>query len=98
MTRIEIENKIEDCSTKIKSLKLEIVALYYQSLLLSDDKQWFTEEIESHPKLKYQRKPYFLDGKSVGRIHWNENFKDEGTGKIITIERNKVVRINGDFI
>jgi len=98
MTRIEIEQKRKENFDKIEELKKENIELYKQAMVISDEKQWFTEEIESHPKAKYQREPNYLDGKLVGRIHWNEDFKDEDTGKLITIERSQLVKVDGEWV
>jgi len=97
MTRQEIEAKRQSNFQKIEELKRENIELTKQSLLLSDDVQRFEEKIESHPKLKWQRKPNFLDGKLVGRIFWNEDFFDGDTGEKITIERQQVVRVDGEW-
>jgi len=97
MTRQEIEAKRQENLQKIKAIKEENIELAKQAILLCDETQRFEEKIESHPKAKYQRKPHWLDGKLVGRIFWNEDFKDEDTGKVITIERQQVVRIDGEW-
>jgi hypothetical protein len=98
MTRNEIEQKRKENKDKIEALKRENIELAKQSILLSDEIQQFTEKIESHPKSKYQRKTNYLDGKLVGRIHWKESLKDEGTGESIEIERSQIVRINGEWV
>jgi hypothetical protein len=98
MTRSEIEQKQKENFDKIEGLKREIIELTKQAMLLSDEVQQFSEEIESHPKVKYQRKPHYLDGKLVGRIHWKELFQDEDTGNPIEIQRSQIVRINGEWI
>jgi len=97
MNRQEIEAKRQENFQKIEALKLENIELAKQNIFLCDDEQWFEEKIESHPKRKYQRKTNFLDGKLVGRIFWKENFKDESTGDVVTIERQQVVRVNGEW-
>jgi len=98
MTRKKIEQKRKENFDKIEALKRENIELAKQAILLSDEVQQFTEEIESHPKIKYQRKPNYLDGKLVGRIHWKESFKDEYTGDSIELKRSKIVRINGKWV
>lgn len=97
MTRQEIEAKKQSNFQKIEDLKKENIELTKQDLLLSDDIQRFEEKIESHPKGKWQRKPSRLDGKLVGRIFWKENFIDEDSGEVIEIERQQVVRIDGEW-
>lgn len=97
MTRAEINRRIAANNNIIKDRQAANLALYRKSLTISDDKQWFKEEVESHPKQKYQRKPHWLDGQLVGRIHWVEEFKDEDGGESVFIERNRIVRINGEW-
>lgn len=85
MTRNEIKQRIKENFFEIKSLEQENIELTKQAILLSDDEQQFIEQIESHPKSKYQRKDNYLDGKLVGRIHWVEEFKDESTALTLAI-------------
>ena len=68
-----------------------------QDLLLCDDVQRFEEKIEQHPKQKWERKSNKLDGKLVGRIFWKEDFIDEDNGEVITVERQQVVRVDGEW-
>jgi hypothetical protein len=98
MTREQIENQRKANFEKIEALKCENIELARQALLLSDGKQWFTEEIEHHPRRRYERGSNELDGKLVGRIHWKENFDDEDTGDVLEIERSQIVRINGEWL
>ena len=97
MTRTEIETKRKANFNKIEELKRENIELAKQGVLLSDDEQWFTEAIESHPKPKYSRHAHYLDGRLVGRIHWDQVFEDESGGKPITIRRSEVVRVDGKW-
>ena len=99
MTKRERVNaEIEKNKEKIRDLNKQNLEIHKETLLLSDKKQWFTEEIESHPRAKWQRKDNELDGKLVGRIHWNQSFEDKGTGEIVTIERSRLVRVDGEFV
>ena len=99
MTKRErLELKKEKNFALIEEIRRENIELTKELYLLSDEKQWFREEVESHPKQPYQRKPHFLDGKLVGRICWNDVFKDEDSGETVTIERSEVVRVNGVWI
>lgn len=34
----------------------------------------------------------------MGMICWNEDFVDEDTNEVITIERHEVVKINGEWV
>ena len=98
MTRIEIDQKRKENFDKIETLKRENIELAKQAILLSDEEQQFVEKIESHPREKWQRKDNYLDGKLVGRIHWKEEFKDESDGSSIFINRQRVVRVDGEWI
>jgi hypothetical protein len=95
MTRKEIDVIISDNKKKIQAILDENRELSRQKCLICDEDGFFTEEIEHHPRRPYQRGRNALDGKLVGRNHWFENFKDEDTGELVTIERTEIVRIDG---
>lgn len=95
--RNEIREEIAAKKKQIDGIIHEIIELQKESLLLCDEEQWFREKVEQHPRQKYQRKDYWLHNKLVGRVHWNEDFKDEDTGEVITIERSQVVRVEGEW-
>ena len=95
-TRQQIIENIKEKRQQIGTLYEEINQLYRESLLLSDDEQWFTEKEETE-EIKVGRKKEkrtFL----AGRIHWNETFKDADTGQEIVIERSRLVRVNGEWV
>jgi len=98
LTRAEIHKRITANEDKIRELRRENEQLFRQSLLLSDDKQWYTEKVEHHPKEKWQRQQHPLDGKVVGRINWKERIQDGDTGQYVEIERSQVVRVNGEWV
>lgn len=77
---------------KIEELKKENIDLTRESFLLCDDKQWYKEEMKDvkQGKNKSQR--------LIGMVCWNENFKDEDTGAIVTIERSQAVKVDGEWI
>lgn len=75
----------------MQKLHTEIVELKKEALLLCDDVQWFVEKKEVIGRGKSKREVL------VGRIHWNEDFKDEDTGETITIERTEIVRVDGEW-
>ena len=83
---------------KIKQLEAEIIEIRKEGMLLSDKKQWFTEE---EVEVLICRRPKKYETKLIGKIHWKETFKDEdlpdGSGDI-TIDRHKTVRVNGEWI
>ena len=98
MTRNEIELKRRENFDQIETLKLENIKLARQAMLMSDENQQFTEEVENYPDAKKGSTGNILNGQLVGRIHWKESFKDEDTGKSIEVERSKIVRFNGEWI
>ncbi|HEX8334710.1 MAG TPA: hypothetical protein VF622_18955 [Segetibacter sp.] len=95
VTRKEIEASIQAKKEAIKTIKTEIVELSKQSLLFSDEEQWFTEKLET-VTYRENRKKVSVE-KLIGRRHWNEDFRCENTGKVITIERSEVIRIDGQW-
>jgi hypothetical protein len=91
-TRQKISEKVKANCKKIDELNAKNLELLRKSYLLSDDKQQFIEKEETSGKGK--KKVVQL----VGRIHWIQKFKDNSTGKYISIERSRPVRINGEWI
>lgn len=85
-----IDAKIE----KIKQLKTEITELRKESILLSDKHQQFTEKEE---EVLICGRPKKYETKLIGRIHWKDDFVDEDTGDVITIDRTQIVRVNGEW-
>lgn len=96
VTRKEIEDLITAKKETIQQFKKEIIELNRQALLISDEEQWFTEEKEIVTECEGRKKRKVE--KMVGRINWNEDFKDEDTGEVITIERSQVVKMDGDWL
>jgi hypothetical protein len=97
-TRAEIKARKSEITAESARLSEEYLSLIREGYLLSDDEQRFEEKVESHPILKYKRKPHPWDGKLVGRIYWTEEFTDEGTGDKILIDRQRVVRVNNVWV
>lgn len=95
--RQRIHDKICKNLLTIEKLKQQNLELTKANLLLCDKEQRFEEKIESHPKRRGQRLPNELDGKLVGRVYWHEDFLDEDTGEVIRIERQQVVRVDGEW-
>jgi len=85
-----VEAKLE----KIKQIKTEIIELNREAVLLSDKKQQFTEKEE---EVLICGRPKKYETKLIGRIHWKDDFVDEDTGDVITIDRTQIVRINGEW-
>lgn len=76
----------------IEQLQRGITLLERENCLICDDKQWYKESIETEPFSKRK------ETRNVGRIYWNENFTDEDSGETITIERSRMVMINGEWL
>ena len=92
--REQLEMEIAAKKEQITKLKTEIIELRKETILLCDDKQWFTEEEEEHI---IKKRPKIIEKFLVGKRHWKEDFKDEDTGEVVTIERCEVVRVNGEW-
>lgn len=92
--REQLEMEIAAKKEQITKLKTEIIELRKETILLCDDKQWFTEEEEEHI---IKKRPKIIEKFFVGKRHWKEDFKDEDTGEVVTIERCEVVRVNGEW-
>lgn len=95
MERKEILQQIEDNTQKIKKLKEANRELTRQNMLLSDNEQWFTEKMETI-RTRQNGKIVMIE-RLIGKIHYNEAFKDEDTGETIIIERCDIVRVDGNW-
>lgn len=94
-TRKQIRDNIEANYQAIKKLQLEINEFEKQYLLLSDDvQQYFEEDVE----VIIKKRPKLIEKQRRGFITWKEDFKDESTGKVLTIQRHQLVRINGEWV
>ncbi len=91
MTRKELRSKMSFNNKEIQKLRDKNDVLYKKYLLLSDDEQWFKEEKETIGRGKRKQE------RLVGRIYWSEDFEDKGTGETITIDRNQVIRVDGEW-
>jgi len=91
LSRNEIEAELIKKRKAIEYLQQEIIDLRRKAVLLSDETQWFTEKMETLGRGKKKRETL------VGRIHWNEGFKDEDSGEIITVQRTRIVRFDGEW-
>lgn len=94
-TRKQIIKLIQQKEAKIKALKTEISELEKENLLLSDKNQWF---IEKEEQVIVSHRPKKIETQVIGIVFWKENFIDEDTGEVFSIERNIIVRKNGDWI
>ena len=98
--RIDIKNEYIAIEKAINELKEKQIELNKEHLLLSDEEQWYTESEEELPewiipegKKRSKRK---MVKRLVGRIYWNEKFKDEDNpNESILITRNQAIKIDG---
>lgn len=93
--REELQLKAKGNFDKIQLLRKENSNIEKDLLLLSDDKQWFVEKIETTTEI-VNRKKVTVD-RLIGRVFWKEDFKDDETGEVVTVERNQVVRVDGNW-
>jgi hypothetical protein len=96
MTREQLWDSIREKQRQINSLHEEITELYRQTLLLCDEKQRFEEKEEVFIVRENRKK--VSKKHLMGRIYWNEDFKDGDTGEIITIQRSQLVRKDGEWL
>jgi hypothetical protein len=89
--RQKLQAKINANKTKIEALKSENIALIKQTIILSDNIQQYEEKLEITGRGKNKREVL------VGRIHWKEDFKDDSTGEVITIERSDIVKCDDEW-
>lgn len=95
LSREQIREQYNANLEKIEALKTANIKLVRQSLLLSDNEQWFTEKTE--PVVYWEGRKKIKTEKLIGRIHWNEDFKDEDTDEVITVNRSRIVRVDGEW-
>jgi hypothetical protein len=96
MNRQEITSTIKAKYEQIEVLKNEIIELKKQGILLSDEQQqYYEKEVE----VVISRRPKVSEKQLHGFIKWKEYFKDEDRpDEPIEIERNMLVRVNGDWL
>lgn len=94
--REKIHKKIFDNYGKIESIQAENLSLYREWLLLNDEVQHFSEQYEEKAVWSLRKK--VVERNMVGRVHWVENYTDADTGDVVSIERSRVVRINGIWV
>lgn len=83
---------IEQATRNIRALTLELVQI-------SDDEYKYEEKEETWYKQKSNgrgRRPIKVEeSHMVGRRHWKEDFIDEDTGNVVSIDRSEIVKIDG---
>jgi len=93
--RAVINQEIAEKWELIAQIKNEINNLKKEAIILCDETQRFSEVEED---IIISRRPKKSEKQLIGRVHWKEEFKDEGTNKSIWIERSIVVRVNGVWL
>ncbi len=93
--RKKIEAKIAKNQELITQLRKKNKSLYYESLILSDNVQQYIEE---EKEVTISKRPKVTKKIIRGMIQWNEDFRDESTGEIVTIQRHQVVKEDGEWI
>jgi hypothetical protein len=91
-SRQYILNRIKKLNGIITTLHAETIELNKQQLVMSDNKQQYSEGFEEFGRGK-NKVTHF-----IGRIHWKEYFTDEDTGERVWIHRSRVVKQDGEFI
>ena len=97
MTKRErLNGKIESNTAKIEELKKLNNEIYIETLLLCDDKQWYTEKEYTYGR--GTKKTTYLEG----RIHWKEFFGDSDypndETKGVWVERIERVKVDGIWL
>ncbi len=90
--RKEIRDKWEANQREIERLQKENEQLSFDNMLYCDEHQWYTEGVEQVPHGD-RRKKQKVEVK-IGRHHWIEDFKDDATDQIVSIERMEVIKVN----
>lgn len=94
--RERLHGKLREIENQIDALNDERLQVKRDLMLLCDDKQWFEEKMESFVRRSKRKKETIQH--LIGRVYWNENFIDEDTGAVVTINRSRVVRQDGEWL
>ena len=95
ITRKDIHNFIKMLYEDISQKKYALRKYIEDDMLFSDEKQWFTEKYEERIVSK---RPKITRKILVGRVHWNEDVRDDSSGEVFTITRSRVVRMDGEWV
>lgn len=93
--RKQFKALMEANKEKIKALQDANTDLEIQLLQICDSQQWYKEEYED---LIISKRPKKTEKIIIGRIYWNEDFRDVAAGPVVTIERSRVVRKDGIWL
>ena len=94
-TRKQIENLIKAKQSKINDLSNEIDLLRIEELQICDSEKTYEEKEE---EWTVKKRPLIKEKHIIGRIHWVEDFIDEDTGEVFSINRSRLVRKDGVWI
>jgi len=83
-----IENQISELETQWSDIKKE----WY---LMTDEERWYTEAEEV---ITVKRRPKQTVIRLIGRTNWKEKFTDDSTGEFVWIDRNMVIKQDGEWI
>ena len=86
------KSRIQKLEKRMDDNVLKIKLLHNQNNELKDEANLLDDYREKKEKVKEGRKSA---EKLIGRIYWQEDFKDEDSSKVITIERSEICRIDG---
>src|SRR5689334_278573 len=96
MNRKIINQRIKTREKIIEQYQKEIDHLEKQRLLLIDRISQYKEEVET---FIISKRPKLSGTALVGRVHWQQYFKDEAKPKSrgVKLERSRVVKVNGNW-
>lgn len=91
-TRKQIHKRMSKIEQQFAKMREQYKQLQIEDMLLCDKVQHYKEEERTIGRGK--SKETILEG----RIYFKEDFVDGDTGNIITIERSRQVRVNGEWV
>lgn len=93
--RDKIHESIKSINEQIKRLRKEKDGFLISDMLLSDEDQWYEEkEVEDI----ISRRPKKTKKVLIGLVCWKEDWADEDTGEVVTINRNVRIREDGEWL
>lgn len=92
MNRRQLVSMVKQNNKEIERLKEQNIQCLRASYLLNDKKQSYHEEEFTVGRGKNKRTEV------RGMVRWMQTFVDEGTGEEFQLERNNVVKIDGEWI
>lgn len=95
MTRKQIQIKIKKKQDLIKAIEQDIKELFIKNILLCDEDYWYEEKEEEY---FISKRPKVQGKRLVGRQCWKEDFIDEDTGEIVSIQKSRVYKVDGEWL